>query len=171
MQLKHFLPLSCGLLFPCAQAQQSDASTIQTLIQEVRQLRIAIERSSTLGPRLQFTLARYQSQQDRVERLERDLRTLRAQLATESNRKEHIAGAIARLDEQARQTQDPASRKQLEFDAAGMRRELDAQSQRDQQGQIQEGEISGQLKTEQAKLAELFNQLEQLDRKMQGVDK
>ena len=154
-----------------AYAQPADTATLQTLIQEVRQLRLAIERSSTLVPRLQLTLARYQAQQDRVERLEREMRTFHTQITTESTGKDHMTATIARMEEQARQTQDAALRKQYEDSSSAMRRELEMQAQREQQWRLQEADLAGQLKTEQAKLNELSNQLDQLDRKMQTSDK
>lgn len=167
MRLKSFLILTSCLLTPVLKAQQADASAIQTLIQEVRQLRIAIERSSTLVPRLQITLARFQTQQDRVERLEQELRTLRTQMATDSSSKEHMTATMARMDEQVRVTQDPVLRKQLEDASGSMRRELESQAQREQQWRVQEVDLSSQLKAEQAKLADLSSQLDRLDRKMQ----
>ena len=88
MRLTCLLPLAgCLLLSSPIRAQDP----IQTLIQEVRQLRLAIERSSTIFPRMQLTLARYQNQQDRVERLERELRTVHNQFLTESSSKEHMS--------------------------------------------------------------------------------
>jgi len=47
-------------------------------------------------PRLQLTLARYQAQQNRVERLEREQRTVQSQIAIESSGREHMAAAVTR---------------------------------------------------------------------------
>jgi len=167
MRLIVCLPL---LLFPVhGQPQQApaDSSAIQTLIQEVRLLRLAIEKSSTLVPRLQITLARQQTQQDRVDRLEEKLQTLRNQAAADSTSKENMAATLAHFDEQSRSEENPAIRKQLTDAAAGMRMELEHQTQREQQVRSQEAELVAQIKLEQAKLSELSNQLDQLDRKMQ----
>ena len=130
-------------------------------------LRIALERSSTLVPRLQLTVTRFQMQQDRVERLSRDLATLRAQLVTDSFSKEHMTASLRQFEEKATQTQDPALKTQLEDAANSMKSELEQQALREQQWRSQESEQSGQLRAEQAKLNDLSQQLDQLDRQMQ----
>ena len=43
-----------------AQQPTGESATIQALLQEVRALRLTLERSSTLVPRLQLTIARFQ---------------------------------------------------------------------------------------------------------------
>ena len=58
----------------------TDKATIQALLVEVRQLRLAMERSSSLVPRIQLAAQRLQAQQDRVDRLSRELRDFRYQM-------------------------------------------------------------------------------------------
>ena len=164
MRLTCLLPLAgCLLLPPTVRAQDP----MQTLIQEVRQLRLAIERSSTIFPRMQLTLARYQNQQDRVERLERELRTVHNQFLTEASSKEHMSSTLIRMEEQARQTPDAATKAQLEDSVQQMRKELESLNQREQLARLQDSDLTAQVKVEQARLAELSSQLEQLDRKLQ----
>jgi hypothetical protein len=159
-----------GLLPVQAEPQATpsgDAAPIRALLEEVRLLRLAIEKSATLVPRLQVTLARFQAQQERVDRLERDLHNLHNQIATETGTREAMTANAARFDEQARQTQDPNARKQLEDAAAAVRRDLEQQAQRDQLVRMQDSDLSAQLKSEQARLNELSNQLDQLEKKLE----
>lgn len=160
--------LSLLAVLPLAAQQPStEAATIQALLQEVRALRLTLERTSTLVPRLQLTIARFQMQQDRVERLDRELRTLRTQLSTDASGREHMVAALRQFEEQSRQSQDPGLRKQSEEAANGMRAELEQQTLREQQGRGQEADMALQLKVDQAKLNELSAQLDQLDKQMQ----
>ena len=61
-------------------AQTSD-SAIQALLDEVRQLRLAVERSAVMAPKIQMTLQRMQLQQDSVSRASRQLEDLHGLLA------------------------------------------------------------------------------------------
>ncbi len=140
---------------------------MQALLSEVRQLRQALERSSTVVPRLQLAIARYQMQQERVDRLERDLRSFRLQLASDLSGKEHLATALKQLEDQAAQSQDPMQRKQMEDATKIARAELEQQTVRGDQGRAQEQEMVSQLRAEEAKLSELNEQMNQMDRKVQ----
>src|ERR1700755_132375 len=99
MRLQHYLSITCLLLPIGVHAQQADAPTIQTLIQEVRQLRLAIEKSSTIAPRVQITLARFQTQQGIVERLEHELRGIQGAVAAQSATRTRLATELDRLDQ------------------------------------------------------------------------
>src|SRR5258706_418334 len=61
-------------------AQTSD-SAIQALLDEVRQLRLAVERSAVMTTKIQTPLPRIQLKQDSVSRAPRQLEDLRDQLA------------------------------------------------------------------------------------------
>jgi len=160
--MQHYLSITCLLLPIAALAQQADAPTIQTLIQEVRQLRMAIEKSSTIVPRVQITLARFQTQQGIVERLEHELRGLQGAVAAQSATRTRFATEIDRLEQLKLRTDEPAARKKIESDASSLKQELEQQTIREQQTRTQEADLTSQLRSEQAKLSELANQLDQL---------
>jgi hypothetical protein len=63
-------------------AVATDEATIQALLVEVRQLRISLERSTSLVPRIQLATQRFQLQQDRVDRLTKELRDFRATMGS-----------------------------------------------------------------------------------------
>lgn len=144
--------------------QPADANTLQALLNEVRQLRIALERSTSMVPRMQLLVTRYQMQQDRVDRQERDLRALRNQLTSESSGRERTSAALRQFEEQARQTQDPAARKHLEEAAAAARMDLEQQAAREQQVRAEEAELASQLKLEQARLGTIAEQLDRIEK-------
>lgn len=144
----------------------SDTSVLQALLAEVHELRLAMERSNALGPRMQLAVLRFQMQQTRVDRLERELRDIRNQLASESATKERATATLAQFEDQARQTQDLEIRRQSEAAVAATRQDLEQQAAREQQIRAQEAEISDQLKTEQDKLDQLSGRLDQLEKSL-----
>jgi hypothetical protein len=169
------LPISC-LFVICvpllALGQQTaspdantDKATIQALLVEVRQLRLAIERSTSLVPRIQVAAQRLQLQQDRVDRLSKELRDFRTKMANTPT-KEQLAGAIKQLEGQIADTQDTARRKELEAISKNMTANMEQMTAREQQDRGQEIDLMSQLQAEQAKLNELTDQLSALDKRL-----
>src|SRR5713101_3329534 len=72
--------LVCLCLAARAQAPASDVQTLQALLTEVHQLRIALERSTQIAPRIQIAVERLKLQQEQVARVSRQLQDLRHEL-------------------------------------------------------------------------------------------
>ena len=71
-----FLLAACPItLF--AQPAETDQRVLQTLLTEVQQLRVAIERSTLLGARTQLAISQLQLQESKTERLSREFQALR----------------------------------------------------------------------------------------------
>ena len=117
----------------------TDKATIQALLVEVRQLRLALERSSSLLPRVQLATLRFQAQQDLVDRLSKELRDLRSQIAQHAAEKDRTTAMVRQLENDLTQTSDPAHRKQLEETAKQMPIELERLASRERQDRAQEG--------------------------------
>lgn len=150
-----------------AQDPAPDRATIQALLAEVRQLRIALERSTIVLPRLQLAFQRLQAQQDRVDRLSRELRDVRNHIANQAAEGEHAASVKKQLEEMIDQTQDPNRRKQIEAQIRSIAMDRERATAQEQQARLQEGELASQLQSEQAKLAELSEQAAALEKKLQ----
>lgn len=144
----------------------TDRATIQALLVEVRQLRLALERSTSVGLRIQLGVQRIQLQQDRVNRPSRQLQDCRETLASIASNKSQTAGDLKQAELRAGQEQDPARRKQIEATLVRLSAELERQGAHEQQEQAQEIQLSSQLQAEQAKLNDLSDQLDELDRKL-----
>ena len=136
-----------------------EKATLQALLTEVRQLRLALERSTSVLPRIQLAFQRLQLQQDRVDRLSKQLQDSHTHTAATVDKKAHLATAIQQFESRISQEQDPTRRKGLELEMKGFTVELEQQTLHEQQEQAQEIQVSGQLQTEQAKLTELSDQL------------
>ncbi len=169
----HRATVCCMLMFlglPARGAAQQQAATpsetilIQALLAEIRELRLALERSTLIMPKMQLAIARVQMQQERVDRRERELQLVRDQLATEALTKDRSQATLRQYEEQARLAPDPAARKQFEEAATALRTDLDQQSVREQQMQIRQSDSMNLLKIEQAKLSELSDSLDKLDK-------
>ena len=144
-----------------------EKATLQALLTEVRQLRLALERSTSVLPRIQLAFQRLQLQQDRVDRLSKQLQDSHTHTAATVDKKAHLATAIQQFESRISQEQDPTRRKALELEMKGFTVELEQQTLHEQQEQAQEIQVSGQLQTEQAKLTELSDQLNELDKQLQ----
>lgn len=160
-------PMLAHAQTPTLDRSSPDRAMMEALLSEVRQLRVALERSTSLVPRIQLATARYQIQQERVDRMERELRTLRAQLSSESSDRDRMTAALRQAEEQLALAPDPAQRKQLEETARAIASGLEEQAGRLQQGLMEESEMSSRLQAEQLKLNDLTEQINQLDQKMQ----
>ena len=157
--------ISAGQQPSCPDAT-AEKATIQTLLAEVRQLRLAVERSASLMPRMQLALTRYQRQQELVDRVDAQLESFRSMMKAHASNKESMAAEIKEIESQPTQL-DPVQRSQQEGRKKAIAYELEQQTLREQQERVQELELSTLLQAEKAKLNDLSDQLNALDRKLQ----
>jgi predicted nucleic acid-binding Zn-ribbon protein len=170
------------LSLPCAAyAQQATMNAPQTtearaethllkaLLDEVRALRLAVQSSSLSQHRAQILLERIGRQQDRIEGLSADLEQLRAEMQELAN--------PARYDDELREmetaisaTSDPQARAAQIQAYEALKHSLARQRQADQQElqrqQERERVLDAKLRMEQARLAEMQEQLEAVEREL-----
>src|SRR5260370_31586003 len=91
-----------------------DKGTLQALLTEVRQLRLALERSTSVVPRIQLAFQRLQLQQDRVDRLSKQLQDSHKQTAATGVGKARVVASIQQLEVRISQEQDPTRHRALE---------------------------------------------------------
>jgi chromosome segregation ATPase len=147
-----------------AQGPSPDPQTLQTLLAEVRQLRLAIERSNQIGPRIQIAVERLKLQQEQVARIARQLGDLRRDLDKSRTEQGKAQQRIQALDSQATQAADPVQRKDMEEASRELKLEAEQAEKSLQQTLVREGELASQLQAEQGKLAELNDHLDQIER-------
>lgn len=172
MYLPRATPFCAMLLFTgMAFAQNSDA-TIQALLVEVKQLRLALERSAVVAPKIQVTLQRIQLQQEQVSRVSHQLEDLRDRLAQAALDNGRLAAELKQAEARLPQELDPARRRVLEdqIRAETNRLEVEREQQTVQQAaqRARETELSGRLRTEQAKLDELNDRLYGLEQLLES---
>ncbi len=155
-----------GLLIPVTlEAQAPVADPIRELLTEVRALRLAMERSATVGARIQLLVAGVQMQEQRIAELTRRAATLRDDIAK-------VDTEIARTAGEAKRMEGMLERVPAE-DREGFGRQIEnmkAQSalpqKRRQDLLNEEALLSQQMAADQGRWSDVNNQLDELERSL-----
>lgn len=171
-----FLCWSITLFFFClgtgsAQAQTKqpdDDQTIQSLLNEVRLLRRTLQQTGLNAHRSQIIIERMRAHADQVVRLTRSLVEAR-------NDVEKVEATIPYFMEQAKlmegqieREMDVTKRAQLEFEVREKKRAVERYKTGLERQRAREQQVSMQLAAEQAKLADLENRLDVLEREIEN---
>jgi predicted nucleic acid-binding Zn-ribbon protein len=138
-----------------AQTQAPAAPTLETLLKEVHQLRLAPERSTQIAPRIQIAVERLKLQQEKVGRTAQQLDEVRREVDRGRLEQPKIQQRLQAIENETNQAADPAQRRHLEEATKEFRLEAEQREKSLQQMQAREGELTGQLQTEQNRLTEL----------------
>jgi len=152
-----------ALVLPAC-AQDAQQPTLQQLLQEVHGLRIALEKSNQIAPRIQIALARMQLQQERVRDAERQLETARAKLADTQNRRSVMTGRIKELEARQLQTVDPGGRNALDQELAETKSMMETIATMEEQLRTAEAQANANLLSEQSRWNEASDLLSSLER-------
>jgi chromosome segregation ATPase len=145
-----------------AQAARPD-DPIRELLSEVRLLRQALERASTVGTRIQLLVARVQLQEQRIGDLSRRLDSVRAELRDVERESTGLAPQVAAMQE-TMQAEDPHERRAAEQAAAMLNSQMETLERRRQELSGEEGLLAQQIAAEQGRWTDFNNRLEQLER-------
>jgi hypothetical protein len=157
------LLLTAFVLAPLAVAQTAQSSpTLEALLTEVRQLRVAIERSAILGPKMQLGVQRLSLQDQKIARISSQLDNTRREIAARTEGQQRIAQQIASLEQRIVGETDPTRRKQLEVEREHMK--AIPNQTIDPQLLARETELASALRTEQTVVQEIKAKLEALER-------
>jgi len=147
-----------------AQTQAPATPTIETLLAEVHQLRLVMERSAQIAPRIQLAVERLKLQQEKVSRTAQQLEELRRDLDRMRSEQAKMRQRMQAMESQAGQAVDPGQRRDIEEVVKMSKLEAEQIEKSLQQMQAREGELTGQLQTEQSRLTELNDRLDQIER-------
>lgn len=152
----------------CAQTPQpqSDSSLIQALLSEVHQLRLAIERSNSIGPRIQLTVERMKLQQQVVSHLSDQLDSVRRDLESTQTSQTRLANQIKYQETAINQATDPNKRTSLEQELKAMQPVLEQFQQHLDSARAREADLNSRLRSEQANLDALNDRLNQIERSL-----
>jgi hypothetical protein len=145
-------------------ADVSQAATIQALLKEVHALRLALEQSNQIGPRIQIVLARIQLQEERVRIATRQLEDARDKAADIQTKRTENADRIKLIEAQQAQSVDSNAKKQMEFDLSEMKAGIERLSVLEQQFRAKEAEASSLLTAEQGRWNEANDMLKSIER-------
>lgn len=149
-------------------AQSSGEQTLQALLSEVHELRLAIQRSNLNTYHAQITIERMKLQQQRVDRLMAQLGEVRNQLATT---RKSLSGMspedFKRAEMELAQETDPGKRAEREGAIRNAKDVFEELTEKEQQQREAETQINALLQLEQARLNELNERLDILQRELE----
>ena len=144
----------------------SDSSVIQALLSEVHQLRLAIERSKTLSPRIQLAVERLKLQQQTVARLSDQLDGVRRDIERMQSDQARAADHVKTVESELNQTTDPNKRTAMEGDLNSFKPEIERMQKAMDAQRAREADLGSRLRSEQATLDGLNDHLNQIERSL-----
>jgi chromosome segregation ATPase len=160
------------LMLPCLASAQSnkqpgDAQTLQALLGEVRQLRLALQKSNLIAYRSQITIERMRSARERVDLLTGKLEQVRNEIAEMDLQFPQAAERIKQVESVSDEL-GAEQRKAMEWQITELKSQLDNSKKRQSQLRDRETQLTQQLNSEKAQLDELDRRMEMLDRELES---
>jgi hypothetical protein len=152
-----------------SQSSSTDSQTLQALLAEVRQLRHDLQTTTIAAQRAQILLHRLQGQEDSTARASRRVEDARGRLAETQSSRQKLVTDIKQHEEFIGNAENPPrERKEVEDVLPRLKERLQSMENEEQQRQTREIEAEDQLRAERAKLSELQNQLDQLEKVLES---
>jgi uncharacterized protein with von Willebrand factor type A (vWA) domain len=164
------IPLLLLLSAPVfGQSASTDSQTLQALLAEVRQLRHDLQTTTIAAQRAQILLYRLQGQEVIVARASQRLDDASARLAETQSNRTKLTSDTKRYEDFLNHTENsPDERKQVEELLPQLKAKLASLENEEQQRQTREMEAEDQLRAERIKLSELQDQLDRLEKLLEG---
>lgn len=153
------------------QSTTTDSQTLQALLSEIRLLRRDLQTTTVASQRVQILMYRLQSQQAALARAQQRADEVHSRLNEAQAGVRHFTSEIERTETALNDTQNSNDRKQVEGMLAAAKRELELQKAAEQDWEAKEAEAVQNLRSEESKLAALEEQLDQLDKILEGVSR
>jgi len=147
--------------------QGENEPTMQALLNEVRQLRLAIQRSNLSAYQAQLIIERMRSQRQHVDRLTERLRDTRERIANGKIPQAEFQHELKRIEGRLSQEREAERRQDMEEQQDMFKTRLAALAKEETRLQEVESQLAAQLQIEQARLAELDDQLDSLRRELE----
>jgi hypothetical protein len=145
---------------------QAEELLLRTLVDEVRQLRLTLQRTTLGAYRFQLSFERLRLQQARVDSMTRELESVRLQLDNTKFTRTQFGARAKETQEQLDQEQDVKRRGVLEQQIKEFKRMLSTQTQQEERQTERQMLLHTQLQAEQLKLSDLNNQLDYVEREL-----
>jgi DNA repair exonuclease SbcCD ATPase subunit len=137
---------------------------ITALLSEVHALRIAMEQTATMAPRVQLTLARLNIEEQRIAQLAAQLDQVRRELTVATLESQKLADQVPEVEKVLQTATDEKVRKSYEYEHEALKRKLAAQARLEQQLRNRENEAAQAVATEQGRWMDLNSRLDELER-------
>ena len=162
-----FFAIALGLAAANASAQRSATTTadpIPALLVEVHALRLALEQSAAVTPRVQLTLARLNIEEQRIAQLAAQLDLARQELTQAHLLSQKWSEEIADAEKRLQMEGDDKEKKGLEIGLGDLKSRLKVQIALEEQIRNRENDAMQALNTEQSRWIELNSRLDELER-------
>lgn len=166
-----FLALSLLVVSPTAlgQSTSTDSHTLQALLAEVRQLRHDLQTVTAAAQRAQILIYRVQAQETVVRRAQERVEETRSKFDHIQSEKGKHAAQLKRMEDvQSHPETAQSEGKPLEDALAQLRARLEMEESDEQETQARLTEAEDQLRVEQAKLDQLNDDLDRLDKALEN---
>ena len=137
---------------------------MKALLSEVHALRLAMEQSASIAPRVQLTLARLNIEEQRITQLAAQLDQVRRELTGATSGSKMMADRLTDLERSIQMAPDDKTRKDLESEQVQVKRQQVMEAVHEQQLRTRENEATQFLSMEQARWTELNARLDELER-------
>lgn len=173
---RRVLGLLAALLFALAQpaAAKSDRSNdaasgqdvMQALLQEVKQLRLALQKSVSFGPRVQLAFQRFSFQDQKVKTLSDQLTELRSQLSHIDDQATQDTEQLNILETLINQETDAGKKHAFSKELADRQRLIRERISSERDLRLREADLARMLDEERTRLDDLRRKLDELDREL-----
>lgn len=161
-----YLALGLLLFSQCsfAQTTPTESQTLQALLAEVHQLRQDLQTAATAARRAQILIYRLYAQETAVARATQRFDEAKSAVDQFRAQRKWQTLQIKQYEDRRDRAENAAERKQLEDAISSLKSQLETLSPEEQEAQAKEIELEQELRTEQAKLDQLHDELDRLDR-------
>lgn len=165
------LALVLSLPLPCfCQTAAKEPDALQSLLAEVHQLRLDIEGMTVASQRVQIALFQLQTADGAVARAATRFTEVHEKCAQSQQAQQNLAAQVQRLESPAIPgTISDAEKKEREDALAGTKMMVEQNNRAVASCEGMEAEASAALHTEQAKLAELQDKIQRLDKALEQL--
>jgi predicted nucleic acid-binding Zn-ribbon protein len=147
--------------------RDDDRQVLRALLDEMRELRLALQRANVASYRLQVTLERIKLQQGRMDSFSRALESVRSRLSDLKSSRPQMEEQIKYAEDLLNSTTDLKRRGELEQEIRAMKAHQSSRAREEEQSRNREAELILELQLEQAKLTDLNNQLDSMVRQLE----
>jgi chromosome segregation ATPase len=152
-----------------AQTASNDSQMTQTLINEIRQLRLDLQATAAVVQRAQILMYRLQVESGLLARATQRLDEARNRCSSLQSNIKSYNMQIEQYETRARTSQVPAEAKNFEDNANRMKAMLAQLTNEEQQCQPRQIDAQSQLQAAQARVDDFQSQLDRLDKLLAGV--
>ena len=154
------------------QVNPTDSQTLQELLAEVRQLRRELRTTTVAAQRAQILIYRVQAQQAVVTLVSQRVENDRSKLNQIQSEQKRFADAVKRLEDlRDNQTENERKEKQTDEQLTQVKLTLERLGKDEQEIQPHKIELEEQLRLEQAKLTQLHDELDRIDKALEQASR